>query len=80
MSNIRELPDAGGKSPTGPTGNGTEIRERLARLEQKVDDMKEHMATKTDISNLKVWILSGTLGSIIVAATIAAVVVKAFFA
>lgn len=39
----------------------------------------QHVATKKDISDLKVWILTGVLSSIVVAATISAVVVKAFF-
>lgn len=69
--------------PDPPSGDG-EIRERLARLEQKVDDMKDdmhaNMATKTDISNLKVWILCGVLSAIGIAATIATIVVKGFFA
>ena len=37
-----------------------------------------HLATKNDITTLKVWILAGVLGAIIVAAGIAAAVVRAF--
>ena len=37
------------------------------------------MAKKDDITNLKVWILVGVLSAIVIAAGIAATIVKAFF-
>lgn len=60
-------------------GNGDGICERLARLEEQVLGIKEHMAVKNDITQLKVWILGGVLSSIGIGAAIATVVVKAFF-
>ena len=65
-------------------GGGTDnrlrdVEIRLARAEEKIDSIKENMATKTDISNLKVWILGGILSAIGVAAAIATIIVKAFF-
>ena len=50
----------------------------MARIEEQVGAIKEHMAQKNDITNLKVWILGGVLGAIVIAAGIAATVVKAF--
>ncbi len=56
---------------------------QLARIDERVVAIQENrdknIATKTDISNLKVWILGGVLSGIAVAAAIAATVVKAFF-
>ena len=55
----------------------------MARIDERVtamrSEMSENMATKNDITNLKVWILAGVLGGIGTAAFIATVVVKAFF-
>lgn len=79
MNNVEEFPRQGAKSSTGTGGNGGDVRERLARLEQKVDDMKETVATKNDVTQLKVWILSGVLGAILVAASISTLIVRAFF-
>ncbi len=41
--------------------------------------MQENMATKEGIANLRSWILGGALAAIVIAAGIAATVVKAFF-
>ena len=78
-----------GRKVTGGNGNGPRDNEheiRIRKLEQNyvglkkdISWIKETMANKQDISNLKVWILSGVLGGIGVAAGIAATVVKAFF-
>ena len=51
----------------------------MARLDERVIWMQEHMAKKNDVTGLKVWILGGVLSGIIIAAVIAATVVKAFF-
>ena len=51
----------------------------MARLDERVASMQANMATKNDITGLKVWILAGVLSGIIIAAVIAATVVKAFF-
>lgn len=71
-------PDRGG------SGNGGDSRLRalevsMVRAQEQLDNIKENMAVKKDISDLKVWILAGVLGAIVVAASIAATVVKAFF-
>ncbi len=73
--------------PGGTNGGGSggiEARLRgleiqMARIEVRVDNIEANMATKTDISNLKVWILGGVLSGIVLAVTIATIVVKAFF-
>jgi len=38
----------------------------------------QHLATKNDVTNLKVWILGGVLSAMVIAAGLAAAVVKAF--
>lgn len=47
-------------SPTNGDGGNGGARgdfERLIRLEADVKNLKENMATKTDLANLKVWFL-----------------------
>ncbi len=72
-----------------PPGPGGPVDDRLRRVELQVtamgrdlqhvgERMTTEMATKKDISDLKVWILGGVLSAIIVGAGMAAVVVKAF--
>lgn len=61
----------------GGGGDGVDARlraveDRLARLETRM----EYMATKEDIQKLKIWVLSGALGTGI---PIALLVVKVFF-
>lgn len=51
----------------------------MARLEERVDAIKESMATKTDISNLKVWILTGVVLAIPVSVAIATLLVRVLF-
>lgn len=51
----------------------------MDRVEELLDAIKEHMATKNDVTSLKVWILGGVLATIGIAAGVAATVVKAFF-
>lgn len=45
---------------TGGNGGNDDIRERLARLEEKVN----HLASKEDIQKIKVWILLGIVGAV----------------
>ena len=84
----REEGPTAGEGHKNGNGHDHEARMRvlevqLARIDERMvaikDNMDKSMATKTDISNLKVWILGGVLGGIAVAAAIAATVVKAFF-
>ena len=44
----------------GSDGGNGDIRERLSALEAEF----KHLATKTDISNLKVWILGGLIAGL----------------
>ena len=67
-------PPAPASSGSG-NGNGRHLDARVASLEAHL----QHLATKNDITQLKVWILGGVLAAIVVAAGISATVVKAFF-
>lgn len=83
MHNVAQFPEQQRQASLNSNGNGGggggDVRERLARLEEKVDGMKENMATKTDIANLKNWILGGLLSAIVIGSAAAATIVKAFF-
>ncbi len=45
---------------SGGNGGGDDIRERLARLEEKVG----HLASKEDVQKIKVWVLVGIIGAV----------------
>ena len=60
-------------APTGNGGNGgSEIRERLVRLEERVN----HLASKEDVQKIKVWILAGIIGAVPVLTAMVLLVVK----
>lgn len=44
----------------GGGNGGSDIRERLAILEER----SRHFATKTDIRDLKIWVLGGIIGAV----------------
>ena len=60
--NVSQLPAGRKSTPSGP-GNGN-FGERLARIEAQLDSIKEHGATKGDISKVKIWFLAGVLAAI----------------
>lgn len=51
----------------GSNGGGSNIDECLTRIETKL----EYIATKEDIQKIKVWLLSGILGGMGMAAVLA---------
>ena len=58
-------------------GRGSEDRLRnveiqLAEIRTKLDTQLNHLATKNELTTLKVWVLSGVLGGMAIAAGIAA--------
>ena len=62
-------------------GRGSEDRLRnaeirLERIETKLDTQLGHLATKNDVTKVKVWVLSGVLGGMAVAAGIAVAVAR----
>lgn len=66
-------------------GGSDSFNDRLRRLEvdmgvvkTEVKNIDRNMATRKDISDLKVWILGGVLGAIPVGVAIAVVIVRAF--
>lgn len=69
----RETPDPpGGEGTAGESGSS--VPERLIALETEL----KHLATKTEIQKLKVWVLGGVLGGMALAATIAIAAVRLF--
>ena len=81
-------PSATGSPPTQPPdrgGNGSGFEGRLrklainvARIDKRVQAMQKEMATKNDVTGLKVWVLGGVLGAIVVSIPIAITFAKAF--
>ena len=57
-------PFPGGKSAQNGSPGGGNIGERLARIEEQLKSIKEHGATKDDISKVKIWFLCGVLAAI----------------
>lgn len=72
-SNENVVPITSG-SGSDSTGGGGNYGERLARVETKL----EHMATKEDIQKIKVWILGGILGSVVLAMSVFFTILKFF--
>ena len=74
----QEDPPATEKSHGGNGGGrGSEGRLRnveiqLAEIRTKLDTQLDHLATKNELTTLKVWVLSGVLGGMAIAAGIAA--------
>ena len=68
--------EIGSGTPYGTTGGGNgsnyDIRERLARLEERVN----HLASKEDIQKLKIWVLGGVIGAAVFAVSIASFIFR----
>ena len=85
----KDDPEGSGGSGGGSGGSG--IDARLKALETRVEYLAtkgdvaeikgrlESFATKEDIQKVKVWILSGVLGGMVLAATLAIGIAKLFF-
>lgn len=74
--NVRQLhATSSQQSAHGGGGHGNELHGRVSAIEAHM----QHLATKNDVTSLKVWILGGVLSTIVIASAIAATVVKAFF-
>lgn len=52
---------------------------QMAKVQVRTEHIEKNMATKTDISNIKVWVLGGVVSAIVVGVSIAVVVAKAVF-
>ena len=51
---IVQMPPAANTGGTGYDGGGSDLRERLARVEERTSSIKDAMATKTNISDMNV--------------------------
>lgn len=83
--------DPEGSGGSGRGGREDGIEARLKALETRVEYLAtrgdvaeikgrlESFATKEDIQKVKVWVLSGVLGGMVLAATLAVGIVKLFF-
>ena len=80
---ILDFPKNRSRPVNGGSGNGGDLRERLARLEERVNGIKENMATKGDVKDVKIWVLSGVLGGVlggmVLAAGTSIAIMKLFF-
>ena len=71
----------GGIGSDGGDGDDGDIESRLRGVEDKVlviqTDFK-HLATTRDVEKVKVWVLAGVVGGMIVAASLAISILKLF--
>ncbi len=67
--NVARLP--GGETPHDNNNKGP-LGERVRALEERTN----HLATKTDVSNLKIWILAGVIGAVPILVTLFFVAVR----
>ena len=77
--NITKFPSSGPPPGNSGGGNGNDFDSRLRSVEIDLATIKErtaNMATKNDVTMLKVWILGGLLGGIPVAVTVGMIAVK----
>ena len=51
---------------------------QVAEISIKLETQLGHLATKNEVTKLKVWVLSGVLGGMAIAATIALAVARLF--
>ena len=51
-------------------------RYSLAEIRTKLDTQLKHLATKNELTTLKVWVLSGVLGGMAIAAGIAVAMIR----
>ena len=80
MSNVHNInqnqqsePPAGPAHGGGRGGDG-DIGERVAKLEEKVS----HLATKSDVQEIKIWALKGVVIGMVAAASLAIAILKLF--
>ena len=76
--NVSEFP----KRTVQGNGNGGNIGERLRVLEievAKITAKIDHVATREDVLNLKLWILGGVIGSIALASGLVIAIIRIFF-
>ena len=74
-NNVHDLQEAQRRSQSsGDNDDGTDIRRRLRQLEigmatliERVRNIEKNMATKSDLLNIRIWVLAGALGSILLA-------------
>ena len=68
---------------TGSNGGGNELGERLSALEAKFESVatkEDIQKVRVEIQQMKVWILGGVLGGLVVAVSLAIAIVKLFSA
>ncbi len=85
QNNVLDLGKRRAQKRKSGGGNGGDYDDRLrkveidlARLFERVESMSENMARKKDISDLKVWVLGGTLVAVALSVPIALGAVRLF--
>ena len=69
---------SGNGGGNGSDGHLRSVEIDVARIDERVSAIQEHMATKNDVTGLKVWILVGVLSGGVAAAGLAVVAMRAF--
>ena len=71
------------RRPTGEDGGGNGHGQRLRTLEievAKIATKMESVATREEVLKLKLWILGGVIGGMVVAATLGFAIARLFLA
>lgn len=69
-------------SRRGSRGGGGDLDGRLRNVEiavGKIETTMEHVATKNDVTNVKLWVAVGVIGGITAGVTIGLAVLRLFF-
>ena len=75
--NVRPVPAVGEAEPDAPAsssggGSGSGVEGRVATLEARI----QYLATKEDIQKIKVWVLGGVVGAMVLGVGIAFTVAR----
>lgn len=88
QANVHKLRSESAQAPGGSNGDGSgggidarlrSLEVQMAKIRVRTEHIEKNMATKTDISNIKVWVLGGVLSALAAGVGIAIVVAKAVF-
>ena len=81
--NVTDFPATRSFRRNGNGGGDFDARLRslettVARLDERMESVQQHGATKNDISTLKIWILGGVLSALVAGFVLAGTAIRAF--
>ena len=79
MGEVHRFEPVGDPAREAQSGNGnggnTALRERVAHLESTM----KHVAMREDVLGMKIWVLGGVIGGMIVAVSLGLAIARLFF-